>query len=34
MPIPFEQRVAFTQATLLALESLSCGASLTHRDPD
>jgi predicted dehydrogenase/threonine dehydrogenase-like Zn-dependent dehydrogenase len=34
MPVPFEQLVAVTQTTFLALESLSCGAPVPYRDPD
>jgi predicted dehydrogenase len=34
MPVPFEQLVAVTQTTFLALESLSTGAPVEYRDPD
>ena len=33
MPIPFEQLVAVTQATFLALESLSTGVPVEYQDP-
>jgi hypothetical protein len=33
MPIPFEELVAVTQATFLALESLGSGAPVAYRDP-
>ncbi len=33
MPVPFDEIVAVTQTTFLALESLSCGAPVDYRDP-